>query len=693
MRRFYATTPIYYVNGRPHIGHAYCTIVADAARRYAQMQGAETYFVTGTDEHGQKVQEAAEKRGISAQAHVDELHRAFLELWPELHCHPDQFIRTTERRHVAVVQRALTQLWEQGLIEARDFEGWYSTTAERFWTEKDLVDGRCPDTGGEVAWISERNYFFKMSNYQQPLIEAIESGRMQILPSNRKNEVLGFLREPLQDLCISRPKARLSWGIELPFDRDFVCYVWFDALLNYVTAVGGLGAQEDNERVLPGRLAPPHDAGTGSFETWWPDVCHFLGKDILTTHAVYWPTMLMALGLPLPYRLVVTGWWLQDDAKMSKSLGNVVDPLAIGRAHGKEVLRYFLLREMAVGQDANFSEEALLRRNNTELANDLGNLVQRTAALVHKNWEGRVPAPGGKALSPMLSSARALGRYLLGDTAAAAEADAGQAVPLPQSLAEMKLHVAVADAMSLVGRLNAVLASDQPFKLVKTDPAGAATVVYHVLEGIRFAAHLLWPVMPQTAEAICARIGATGGIVPWSELQWGELPIGADVPRGDPLFPKLEPAPRAPSKDAAPAAANDAPKSAAVPDSTPADAATAAEVVTAPLKEAVGYETFAALDIRVGIVRVAEPVPKSKKLLRLEVDLGGLGMRQILAGVAQSLSPEQLIGTRVQILANLAPRKLMGLESQGMMMLAEGADGRLLPMRPDGDAPAGATIN
>ncbi|MEY3013802.1 MAG: methionine--tRNA ligase [Pseudomonadota bacterium] len=690
MRRFYATTPIYYVNGRPHIGHAYCTIVADAARRYAQLMGSETYFVTGTDEHGQKVQEAAEKRGIPAQQHVDELHRAFLELWPELHCHPDQFIRTTEPRHVRVVQRALSQLWEQGLIEARDFEGWYSTTAERFWTEKDLIDGRCPDTGGEVVLLKERNYFFLMSRYQQQLIDAIESDTMQILPHNRRNEVLGFLREPLQDLCISRPKSRLQWGIELPFDADFVCYVWFDALLNYVTAVGGIGAQDDNERLLPGRLAPPRAEGEGSFEHWWPSVCHFLGKDILTTHAVYWPTMLMALGLPLPRRLVVTGWWLQNDTKMSKSLGNVVDPLAVGRAHGKEVMRYFLLREMAVGQDANFSEEALLRRNNTELANDLGNLVQRTTALVHRNWGGTIPAPDGKSLSPMLASARALGRYLAGQAETAEAADAGQAVPLPQSLEEMKLHVAVADAMSLVGRLNAVLASDQPFKLVKTDPAAAATVVYHVLEGIRFAANLLWPVMPQTCETICKRIGATGGIVPWSELQWGDLPVGAEVPTGDPLFPKLEPTATVAAPKGVPAAAKDAAKTG--PKAVPAPA-TSTPAETTPLKELVGYETFAALDIRVGIVRVAEPVPKSKKLLRLEVDLGGLGMRQILAGVAQSLTPEQLVGTRVQILANLAPRKLMGLESQGMMMLAEGPDGRLLPMRPDGDAPAGATIN
>lgn len=677
MSHFYATTPIYYVNGKPHIGHAYCTTVADAATRFHKLLGESTYFCTGTDEHGQKVQEAAEKRGISPQAHVDELQASFRELWPTLHAEPNQFIRTTEPRHQAVVKRALQQLWDDGLIEKRSFSGWYSTAAERFWTEKDLVDGRCPDTGQEVKWLEEANYFFLMSRFQQPLIDAIESGRMRILPANRANEVLGFLREPLLDLCISRPKSRLSWGIELPFDADFVTYVWFDALLNYVTAIGGYGSEADNSATL-GDTAAPAEGELSSFETWWPKVCHFLGKDILTTHAVYWPTMLMALGLEPPRQYAVTGWWLMDDTKMSKSLGNVVDPLSLKDKYGPEVLRWFLLREMAVGQDANFSEAALVKRNNTDLANDLGNLVQRTAAIVHKHFDGKVPTPPtDREPSELMQSGIALGRYLVGqDVTFEATASAQQVWPVAKTIDELKLHVTLADVMTLVQRLNQVLARDQPFKTVKTDKDAAAMTIYHALEGVRFAANLLWPAIPKTAEAILKRVGWEGGVLPLNELTWGALQAGAEVPKGSALFPryafddgkgeqKKKQKKKAPPKPKAP------------------------EV---HIENPIEYEQFMALDLRVGEVRHAEPVKKSKKLMRLEVSLGEMGMRQILAGVAEHLTTEQLIGTKIQVLTNLKPRKLMGMWSQGMMMLAETESGALVPMRPDGDAPAGSKI-
>ena len=680
MTRFYATTPIYYVNDKPHIGHAYCTTVADAATRYHQLLGEQTYFCTGTDEHGQKVQEAADKRGVSPQQHVDELQATFRDLWPALHTAPDQFIRTTEPRHKAVVQRALQQLWDDKLIEKRTFAGWYSTSAERFWTEKDLVDGNCPDTGQAVTWLEEANYFFLMSRFQQPLIDAIESAQMRILPPNRANEVLGFLREPLLDLCISRPKTRLSWGIELPFDTDFVTYVWFDALLNYVTAIGGYGAEADNAVVLGDGAASGAD-GASSFETWWPSVCHFLGKDILTTHAVYWPTMLMALGLKPPRQYCVTGWWLMDDTKMSKSLGNVVDPLSLKDKYGPEVLRWFLLREMAVGQDANFSEAALVKRNNTDLANDLGNLVQRTAAIVHQHFDGKVPTlPEGRELSPLLQSGQALGRYLIGeDVPFEATASAQQVWPVSKTIDELKLHVTLADVMTLVQRLNQVLAQDQPFKTVKTDKDAAAVTIYHCLEGIRFAANLLWPAIPETAETILTRIGWSGGVLPLAQLKWGDLKAGAGVPKGGALFPryKLE------------GGTDPGEKGGKQKPTPPAKQPEAPEI---HIENPIDYAQFMALDLRVGEVLVAEPVKKSKKLLRLEVSLGELGMRQILAGVAEHLTPEQLIGTKIQVLTNLQPRKLMGMWSQGMMMLAERPDGALVPMRPDGDAPAGSKI-
>ncbi len=678
MSRFYATTPIYYVNGKPHIGHAYCTTVADAAARFHRLLGEQTYFCTGTDEHGQKVQEAAEKRGIPPQQHVDELAEAFRGLLPKLHITPEQFIRTTEPRHKAVVARALQQLWDNDLIEKRSFAGWYSTAAERFWTEKDLVDGKCPDTGQEVVWLEEANYFFLMSRFQQPLIDAIESGKMRILPANRANEVLGFLREPLLDLCISRPKSRLSWGIELPFDSEYVTYVWFDALLNYVTAIGGFGAEADNAATL-GEGAAPASGDKGTFETWWPHVCHFLGKDILTTHAVYWPTMLMALGLEPPRQYCVTGWWLMDNTKMSKSLGNVVDPLSLKDTYGPEVLRWFLLREMAVGQDANFSEAGLVKRNNTDLANDLGNLVQRTTALVHKHFDSQVPTlPEDRDPSPLLTSAIHLASYLCGeDTPFELTRSAQQVWPVEKTVDELKLHVTLADIMTLVQRLNQVLASDQPFKTVKTDKDAAAVTVYHALEGIRIAANLLWPAIPHTAEAILERVGWTRGVLPLADINWGDLPEGSAVPKGAGLFPRYK---------------LDAPKDAAKPAPKPAKKAKQKGLPEITIDNAIGYDDFAKLDLRVGVVKVAEPVRKSDKLLRMEVDVGELGLRQVLAGVAKHLTPEQLVGTRIQVLTNLAPRKLMGLWSQGMMMLAETDDGRLVPMRPDGDAPAGSKI-
>ena len=669
-QRFYATTPIYYVNDKPHIGHAYCTILADATRRFHGLLGEQTYLLTGTDEHGQKVQEAADKRGITPQTHVDELHLAFKNLLPEIHCEPDQFIRTTEARHEAVVQRAMQSLWDKGLIYESAFEGWYSPAAERYWTDKDLVDGRCPDTGQAVVRLSEKAYFFKMSLYGDRITAAIKSNTMRILPANRGNEVLGFLDQGLRDLCISRPKKRLSWGIELPFDREFVCYVWFDALLNYATAIGGLGAPADR---VP----------DGDFASWWPAVTHFLGKDILTTHAVYWPAMLLALDLPLPANYVVTGWWLMDNTKMSKTVGNVISPLAMKDRYGPEVLRYFLLREMAVGQDANFSEAALVGRNNSDLANDLGNLVSRTAALVAKHFDAKVPSiDADREPSEITRSAIALGRFLVhGDPAEHALAAVPQASPVRDTLDQMKLHVTLADTMLLVQRLNQVLASDEPFKTVRTDKGAAALTIYHCLEGIRFAANLLWPVMPRKCEEIMGRIGWDGGIVPLAELRWGDLQAGGVLQKGPGLFPRHK-LPQTPAELAADLAAAKAAQ----------DAEKAEKARVEQLGAMIEYDDFAKLDMRVGVVLTAEELPKSKKLLRLEIDLGELGTRQVLAGVKEFLSPADLIGTRVVVLANLAPRKIMGLPSQGMMLAAE-ADGSLGQLTVAKDLPAGTKIS
>ncbi len=511
--------------------------------------------------------------------------------------------------------------------------------------------------------LSEKAYFFKMSLYGDRIAAAIRDGDMRILPPNRANEVLGFLDKGLRDLCISRPKRRLSWGIELPFDTDFVCYVWFDALLNYVTAIGGLGA-------------PTGQLAEGDFASWWPAVHHFLGKDILTTHAVYWPAMLMALGVPVPSTYVVTGWWLMDNTKMSKSLGNVISPLAMKDKYGPEVLRYFLLREMAVGQDANFSEHAVVKRNNTDLANDLGNLVQRTAALVHKHFDGKVPeAPADREPSDLVKTGIALARYLVGgDEADGAASQTPHASPIRSSLDQVKLHVLLADTMLLVQRLNQVLASDQPFKTVKTDKTAAAVTVYNVLEGIRFAANLLWPAMPEKCEAILGRVGWDGGVLPLDALKWGDLKAGGELVKGSGLFPRHKMPETAEDADKAAKKAKKAKKAVKLEDGI------------------IGFEDFLKLDMRVGLVLSAEDLPKSKKLLKLEVDLGELGKRQVLAGVKEFLGPEDLLGTRVVILANLAPRKIMGLESQGMMLAAE-ADGTLAQLTIGKDLPPGSKIS
>ena len=679
--RFYVSTPIYYVNDRPHIGHAYCTILADAARRYQALCGKQTYFVTGTDEHGQKVEQAAHKRGIDPQTHVDELHAAFRNLWPEIGCDPDQFIRTTEPRHKAVVQRALQQLWDQGLIVAREFEGWYSTAAERFWTEKELVDGKCPDTGLPVVRLKEKNYFFLMSRYQERLIAAIERGQradlpltqaadiadefIEILPAGRGNEVLGFLRQPLQDLCISRPKERLKWGIELPFDADYVTYVWFDALLNYVTAVGGLGADAPG----PGQRAAAGQGGLTPFETWWPVATHFLGKDILTTHAVYWPTMLMALGVPVPRRLLATGWWLIDSTKMSKSLGNVVNPLSLKDKYGAEVLRYFLLREMPVGQDANFSEEALVRRNNSDLANDLGNLVQRVIALCLKYFDGRIPqAPADRAVSKELRWAIEYGQWLV--RGGEAPALVGGMATIGETVAEFKLHKTLADAMALVQGLNLVMTADAPFKTVRDDKDAAALTLYHVLEGIRFAAHLLSPALPRASVEILRRIGWAGELQTLAQLRWGELAAGAPVHEGAPIFPRFE----------------------WKPEELPAPASTPQTEAEAALAATVDIDTFARMDLRVGRVLSAEPVPKSKKLLKLHIDLGEPTPRQILSGIAETVAPADLVDKQVLVIANLPPRLMMGMESRGMLLVAEDAQGKRVPLHPARDVPNGSGV-
>jgi methionyl-tRNA synthetase len=503
---FYVTTPIYYVNDEPHLGHAYTTVLADVLARYQRLWNRETFFLTGTDEHGWKVQRAAQSRGVSSQEQADAMVVRFQDAWQRLHIAPDDFIRTTEPRHCRVVQAVLQQLWEQGDIYQDEYVGWYCVPDERFWTEKDLIDGNCPDCGRPVEELAERNYFFRMSRYQPWLIATIENNPGFIRPESRRNEVLGFLQQPLGDLCISRPVSRLSWGIPLPFDPDFVTYVWFDALLNYVTAAGYL---EDEER----------------FARLWPQALHLIGKDILITHSVYWPTVLQAARLPLPRQIFAHGWWIMGEEKMSKSLGNVVKPLDLAGKYGVDAFRYFLLREMTLGRDASFSETGLAQRYHGDLANNVGNLLHRVTHMIARYCDERVPEP--QAPAPL-------------DRALQQRAEA--LVPAVREQVDgLALNQALADIIDFASEINRYLEQAAPWELAKEGQGErVATVLYTAAEALRLVAVLLSPVLPGQMEALWQRLGWQVPQQLSHGLEWGGLQPGAPASRGAPLFPRLE---------------------------------------------------------------------------------------------------------------------------------------------------------
>jgi methionyl-tRNA synthetase len=502
---FYVTTPIYYVNDEPHLGHAYTTILADVLARYARLRGKEVFFLTGADEHGQKVQDAARARGVSEQAHADEMVVRFQNLWQELHIEYDDFIRTTEPRHVRVVQSVLQKLWDKGEIYQAEYEGWYCVPDERYWTEKDLLDGHCPECGRAVQRLAEVNYFFRMGQYQNWLIDYINAHPDFIQPETRRNEALGFLQQPLGDLCISRPKSRLSWGIPLPFDPDYVTYVWFDALLNYVTA-------------------PGYGVDDARFEHYWPQVMHLIGKDILTTHCVYWPTMLQAAGLTPPRTVLAHGWWVIQGTKMSKSRGNVVKPLDLARIYGVDAFRYFLMRDMTLGRDADFSEDALLHRYQSDLANDLGNLLHRVVNMIERYCAGHVPEA---------QAAKVNGTILREQCQATVSRVLSQ-------VKELRLNDALGNAMSMVSKINGYLEQSAPWALAKqkSRQEEVATVLYTAAEALRLTCVLLWPVMPERIAELWRRLGWQPPASLRDGLQWGGLRPGAAVASGPPLFPR-----------------------------------------------------------------------------------------------------------------------------------------------------------
>ena len=637
--KFYVTTPIYYVNDRPHIGHAYTTVLADVLARFHRSVGDRTFFLTGTDEHGQKVQNAAEKNGVPPLQHCDETVIRFQELWKRLGITNDHFIRTTQESHKKVVSQIMQELYDRGEIYKADYTGWYCVGCERFFTEKDLVDNKCPDCGREVSAITESNYFFRMSKYQQWLIEYIQEHKNFIMPPFRANETLGFLKKPLGDLCISRPKSRLSWGIELPFDPDYVCYVWFDALINYISGVGYLS---DDEK----------------FASWWPASCHLIGKDILTTHSVYWPTMLKAMGLPMPKTIFAHGWWLTGNSKMSKSLGNVVNPMDMIDRAGVDAFRYFLLAEMSPGNDANFSEDAFIARYNSDLANDLGNLLSRVSKLTVRATGGTIPAPGKTDE----------------DDAELAGAVSNAVNVMEESLSSYKLDQGINAAMNAVRAGNRYLEKCAPWTLAKQgNTERLHTVLHNAANALCQVAVLLSPVMPEKMNALLNTLGvAPDSINGIAALKNFPGIAGLTMQEAQPLFPRIiveeseeknTPAKKAPQK---PAAAPELP----------------VNLIT--------IEDFFQTKLKTAKVLSAEKVEGADKLLKLQIELGQ-ETRQLVAGVAQFYTPEEIIGKTIVVVSNLKPAKIRGIESRGMLLAAkDGKNLRLVTI--DGEMPSGVDI-
>ncbi len=647
MTKFYITTPIYYPSDKLHIGHSYTTVASDALARYHRRRGHQTWFLTGTDEHGQKIERAAAAAGKSPQEFVDEIVGWIKELWSALHISYDDFIRTTEPRHETAVQEIFRRLYDKGDIYKSSYEGWYCTPCETFWLEGKLKEGNlCPDCGRPVELTKEESFFFRLSEYADRLLKHIETNPDFIQPVSRKNEMVSFIKQGLEDLCVSR--ATVKWGIPVPLDESQVIYVWLDALSNYITALGW-GTDQDQ-----------------LYRDFWPADVQLVGKEIMRFHTIIWPCILMALNEPLPTRVFGHGWLLfgTGSEKMSKSKGNVVDPFVLIDRYGLDAVRYFLLREVPFGSDGTYTEEAFVLRTNVDLANDLGNLLSRTTQMLNKFSAGKIPVPVVAEDDRILAdlSVEVLREY---ETA----------------LDRLEISSALISVWKLVGRANKYIDEQSPWALAKdaTKANALANVLYNLAESLRFTGALLTPFLIHTPEGIWDQLGMeSAGVrtMPWEEVtRWGGLNPGSEVRRGAPLFPRIE---------------HDREVLEKIEPQPPESIAPVKETI--PGVAQIEYEDFAKVELKVAEIIAAEPVPKADKLLKLLLDVGG-ERRHIVSGIAQHYAPGDLVGKRIILVANLKPKALRGVESHGMLLAATSDDGKLSLVTLDKEAfPSGGRV-
>jgi len=630
-KTFYITTPIYYPSDKLHIGHSYTTVAADAAARYKRLRGYDVMFLTGTDEHGQKIQRKAEEKGVTPKQYVDEIVAGIKDMWKLMDISNDRFIRTTDDYHVKAVQKIFKKLYDQGDIYKGEYEGWYCTPCESFWTKTQLVDGKCPDCGREVELTKEEAYFFRLSKYQDKLIKHIEEHPDFIQPATRQNEMINnFLRPGLEDLCVSR--TSFDWGIPVSFDEKHVVYVWIDALSNYITALG-YGSDDRSD-----------------YDKYWPADVHLVGKEIVRFHTIIWPAMLMALGEPLPKQVFGHGWLLLEGGKMSKSKGNVVDPVILINKYGLDAIRYFLLREVPFGSDGVFSNEALINRINSDLANDLGNLVSRTVAMIDKYFGGTIPK-----------------EKVSGDFDDDLKKTVMELLPKVEELMDrLQFSSALSEIWKVISRTNKYIDETMPWVLAKDEAnrPRLAAVLYNLAESLRVISILLQPFMTKTPAIIWDQLGLTGSDrLTWESAGvWGGYPEDAKVNKGEVIFPRIDVKKELEELEKMVAAKSEAPK-----EEKPKKDDREKKADAQP--EMITIDDFAKLDLRVAKVLDAEKVEGADKLLKLRLEVGD-EVRQVVSGIAKHYSPQELIGKSVILVANLKPVKLKGIESRGMILAA-----------------------